>query len=372
LLARRLLPRLVGLGCTIDYIASDPDPEAAYLLREVLEPFEGAQVATWDPRIAVSQDARPEPKADVILSSGFLTLGHATPEALQAIQGRLAENGLLLAVEPEPNALWDTVFGQTAEWWDGAGASPLRTAERWGELLSAAGFGAVEAQLLAQEPWPFSILIASARESVVGSEPAAVDATPKVVLVGEPDEKLLQAVLASFVQAGVAVEFVAREHIADGLPPAIATATLDGRAPIVIALPPALSSAVPAGLRSIDRLAEVAAIVRQVAPTEAKLWLITGGESDPAEAAVTGIGRVIANEMPQGRCRRVGLDRIGDEAMAARILLAELQHPDDNGEIQISATGRFAARLRRGLGEVAASNEPSVKLRSASRSRRRG
>ncbi len=362
LLARRLLPRLAGLGCTIDYIASDPDPEAAYLLREVLEPFEGAQVATWDPRLAVSADARGEPKADVILSSGFLTLGHATPETLQAIQARLAENGLLLAVEPEPNALWDAVFGQTAQWWDEAGASPLRAAERWGELLSAAGFGMVEAQMLAEEPWPFSILIATASEGTAGSEPAAVVAAPNVVLVGEPDEKLLQAILAALVQAGIAAEVVAREHIADGLTSAITTATIEGRSPIVIALPPALGSAVPAGLRSIDRLAEVAAIVRQVAPTEAKLWLITGGESDPAEAAVTGIGRVVANEMPQGRCRRVGLDRIGDEAMAARILLAELQHPDDNGEIQISPTGRFAARLRRGLGEIAATNEPSVKL----------
>ena len=361
-LARRLLPRLAGLGCTIDYTATDPDPEAAYLLREVLEPFDGARVATWDPRLPRAEDAPAEPKADVILSSGFLTLGHAGPGAIEAIKARLAENGLFLAVEPEPNALWDAIFGQLPDWWTENGRSPLCSGERWGEVIKAAGFVAVERQLLAQDPWPFVILVATANEAPAAVLSPAFPSPPAVVVVGGPDEKLQQAISATLSQAGISVHGLAREDIADGLSAIVARATIDGRPPIVLALPPALGSKIPAGLRSIDRLAEVAAIVKQVAPTEARLWLVTGGESDPTEAAVTGMGRVIANEMPQGRCRRVGLDQIGDEAVAARVLLAELQHPDDNGEVQISPNGRFAARLRRGLGDRAMAQEPSVRL----------
>lgn len=357
LLARRLLPRLAGLGCTIDYTASDPDPEAAYLLREVLEPFDGARVATWDPAVADSADGGIA-AADVILSAGYLTLGHAGPAALRAIQGKLAENGVLLAVEPEPNALWDAVFGQTAGWW-GENGSPLRSAESWAGLLGDAGFATIDSQVLAQDPWPFAILTAAAQQTVATSEPAAV-AVPAIILVGEPDEKLLQAVAAALANAGATPRIVARDNLAAALPAAIAATA--GEAPLVIALPPALVSAVPAGLRSIDRLGEIAAIIRGVAPSEAKLWLVTGGESDPAEAAATGLGRVVANEMPQGRCRRVALDRVADEATAARLLVAELQQPDDNGEIQISPAGRFAARLRRGLGDIAAATEPLVRL----------
>jgi acyl transferase domain-containing protein/NADPH:quinone reductase-like Zn-dependent oxidoreductase/SAM-dependent methyltransferase/acyl carrier protein len=363
LLARRLLPRLAHLGCAVDYIAADPNPDSAYLRAEVLEPFDGATVATWDPRVPQPADGRAETMVDVIISAGFLTLEHVELDGLHAIRGRLNQNGVLLALEPEPNALWDLVLGQSGSWWLGdPPSSPLRPSAAWSHLLAQAGFAAIDRQMLAQEPWPFGVLTAATMERGMSIEPPTAADVRTVVLVGDHDEKLLQAVATTLAGAGINHQAVARDEIDSHLGHRVAGLAAAGAAPVVVVLPPALASTAPAGIRAIDRLAEVAAVVRALGSVECRLWLVTGGHADPAESAVTGLGRVIANEMPQSKCRRVGLDRSLDEAGAARVLLDELRHGDADAEIQVSTAGRFAARLRRGLGLVPGAREPCVRL----------
>ena len=65
-------------------------------------------------------------------------------QALTALRDLLAPGGLFIAVEPDPNPLWDVVFGRAAGWWRGAGAgaggSPLRSGEEWRVELAIAGF----------------------------------------------------------------------------------------------------------------------------------------------------------------------------------------------------------------------------------------
>src|SRR5712671_8109124 len=57
--------------------------------------------------------------------------------------GICLSGGLFLALEPEPNAFWDLVFGQNASWWQApwrAGdVSSLRAPEDWRAQLAAAG-----------------------------------------------------------------------------------------------------------------------------------------------------------------------------------------------------------------------------------------
>jgi thioester reductase-like protein len=99
----------------------------------------------------------------------------------------------------------------------------------------------------------------------------------------------------------------------------------------------------------------VQALARRVEPV--RLWLVTRGahaiEDDTnlaslAASTVWGLGRVVVNEHPRLRCKLVDLsatERLTDAAM----LRAELLSDDDELEIAIRATDRYAARLHRQL-----------------------
>ena len=81
--------------------------------------------------------------------------------SLAALRDLLVPGGLMIAVEPEPNPLWDLVFGRGSEWWRGAdigaGKSPLRCGGDWRVELAIAGFEATGAAPVAGGPWPISV-----------------------------------------------------------------------------------------------------------------------------------------------------------------------------------------------------------------------
>jgi NADPH:quinone reductase-like Zn-dependent oxidoreductase/acyl carrier protein len=111
-------------------------------------------------------------------------------------------------------------------------------------------------------------------------------------------------------------------------------------------------------------LAEIAETARETASRAAQLWLIIRGsaETDPAAAALIGLGRVIANEFPQSAARRIALDPgLRPQAMLDA-LLEEVSRSDGEPEIAWTERGRFVPRLTRGPTPSAAAAPPGVRL----------
>ena len=85
---------------------------------------------------------------------------------LDGSAGFMAPGGFFLRSEPEPNALWDMVFGQSPGWWQSDSraidGSPLRSAEEWRAELAAAGFRSADAAPSASAPWPCAVFSGTA------------------------------------------------------------------------------------------------------------------------------------------------------------------------------------------------------------------
>src|SRR5204863_4277988 len=110
---RRFLDRLAQSGVALAYLATNPDAEQAGRVAFAVESVVGATAKHWSPDDDDDLDGR---RFDLILSMDGSAQVRLDDEVLGRLAGMLAPGGLLLAVEPEPNALWDLVFGRSAEW----------------------------------------------------------------------------------------------------------------------------------------------------------------------------------------------------------------------------------------------------------------
>lgn len=86
-----------------------------------------------------------------------------------------------------------------------------------------------------------------------------------------------------------------------------------------------------------------------------RLWLVTrgacavtadGGPIDPAQAALWGLGRVIALEQPKLRCTRLDLDP-AEASPSLDLLTTEIWDADQEDQVALRGSNRFAARLVR-------------------------
>lgn len=86
-----------------------------------------------------------------------------------------------------------------------------------------------------------------------------------------------------------------------------------------------------------------------------RLWLVTrgacavsleGGPIDPAQAALWGLGRVIALEHPKLRCVRLDLDPT-EAPPSPDLLMTEIWDADQEDQVALRGSNRFAARLVR-------------------------
>ena len=318
---------LGGRTCDLRYTASDPSPEAASRLALRLDGRGGAAVVAWDPREGAVAPGGPY---DLIVSGSALSRLQLDEAALSAAARSLTPGGALLAVEPLPSPHLDLVLGRRADWWSRSAApefpvSPLRRAEAWTALLTHSGFHAEASHAVGSQPWS-SVLLA-ARRSTAAVAPAARPQAPAVQLVGSTSDPLA-AELSRRLQT----------PLADALAPPC------DRADVVVA---------PHGAVVADRLNAVLDVVRALGDGPARLTVVTrGADLDPAEAAVAGLVRTLANEHPELEPRRVDLAPDLSPAVAADRLVQELPRTDDETEVVWTAGGRFAPRLRRGPSAV--------------------
>ncbi len=158
-MTRRVLDRLAQSGAAFRYAATATDAEQVARLGSVVSATPEASAACWAP--SEGADALGDGRFDLILAAHACARLRLDTQAFTALRDLLAPGGLLIAVEPDPNPLWDLVFGRAPEWWRGAdagaGGSPLRSGEDWRVELAVAGFDAPGAAAVAGGPWPNSV-----------------------------------------------------------------------------------------------------------------------------------------------------------------------------------------------------------------------
>ncbi|WP_456306552.1 hypothetical protein, partial [Paracraurococcus ruber] len=207
--------------------------------------------------------------------------------------------------------------------------------------LAAAGWTGTEALPLLAAPWPALLLAGRAPE---GAQVLAAPSLRRIALVADAAMAWLRGPLALQLQARGAS--IAQHELAEAaaLPPAALQNSL-----VVV-----LAGGGPALPRTLADLGRLAALAEGVA---AGFRLVTAGGQqpaagphDPAAAACFALGRVLANEHPGLRPRRLDLEPGQPAEPAARHLAAELlSEGDGEAEVTLRRGARLVPRLRPGL-----------------------
>jgi len=292
--------------------------------------------AAWDPLGAEA----PPLVADLVIGSlpGLklrgATHGGDAPLAV-ALRHAAAPGGALLLAEALPGVLWDFTLGQNPAWWE---AGDLADEAAWAGALADAGWLDVSTRRLLSVPMPVGLLAARAPVGAA-SLPGAM--ARRLVLVADAAAMPLRAALAGLLTARGAE--VLGGNLADA--GQLSPRQMQG-APLVVILAPE-AGAVPLGAA----LAHTSRLAATAAGAVSAMRLVTlGAAQRPAAAAVQALGRVLANEMPALRLRRIDLATQLSTADAARRLLTELQHEGHaEAEIAVTETGRLVPRLLPGL-----------------------
>ena len=121
--------------------------------------------------VTVAAGIPPGERFDLVLSLHGLTRGGLAASELAELRECLAPGGVLLAVEPAPNRVWEFI-GVPAQ--DGSPAEP-RDGDAWCDLLALAGFAVAPFRPIGSV-WPASLLAARSTEAAVASPLPADDA----------------------------------------------------------------------------------------------------------------------------------------------------------------------------------------------------
>ena len=307
--SRMLIRRLAALPVQVRLDAATGADDLA-ALGDALAGTPGVAARTWD---AVAGHA----PYDVIVGLHPLALGALDADGLHGLVA-LAPDGLVLLAEPAPGRVWGLVR---------PGGPALRDGRGWVRALAAAGLGGAVARTVGAS-WPATLLLARVPAAPAYAAPAMEGTAAALLAAASP---LAEAVAEGLAAAGLRV---ARHGLDDA--PFLAWTRKPGAVPAHVAL---LAEGAPADM--LDLVAQVA----QAMPSGVLTVLVSG---DAALAgALTGLRRVMANEMPDLRCRLVQL--AADLTDAAAPAVAEVLRPDGEDEATWSAAGRTVPRLRRGV-----------------------
>ena len=304
---RQVLRRLGGMGVALRLDAAT-GAEDLPALADALADAPGAAACLWEAGAGRAP-------YDLIVGLYPLALGALDPEALHAL-APLAPGGVVLLAEPGPGRVWSLVQPEGPRLRDGRG---------WTRALAAAGLVDASHRTVAAS-WPASLLLAH-----VPVAAAAIAVAPAAVALLAPASPLADAVAADLSARGMTVTRYALDAA-----PLMAWTRKPGAVPARVVL--LAGGEAPAML---DLLAQVA----QAMPSGVVTVLVS--HDDTLAGALAGARRVMANELPDVRCRLVQL--AADLPDPARIAADEVLCPDAEDEAIWSAAGRVVPRLRRGL-----------------------
>jgi phthiocerol/phenolphthiocerol synthesis type-I polyketide synthase C len=349
---RRVLDRLAESDVALGYVAAAGDPEQAARLSFVAEPFTGVAARHWSPREGPQAlDGGP---FDIILAINACAVLQLDSADLAGLHQLLAPGGMFIAVEPEPNALWDIVFGQTPAWWQAAphesSASPLRSAEEWRAALAAAGFRSAEAVPCVGTPWPCALFWGTAE---LWQNPDHVaPAEPFPILLAAGDAAFSGALSTQLSKLGHRVSVIDPADPSGEWAIKADTGSSAPQAVVFLADEPSSDNLIAPAARQIAALARIAT---EIADRRATLWVVTSDAQQiaPADgaagAALWGFARVLANEMPRLSVRLLDVPGVLPPDERARRTAAELTAAAPEQEIVWTPQGRHVLRARRGL-----------------------
>jgi phthiocerol/phenolphthiocerol synthesis type-I polyketide synthase C len=347
---RRVLERVSRSEAALVYVAASADPEQTDRLAATIQPFVGASACSWSP--GDETQALGQPAFDVVLAINACSRLRLDTESLAAVCDVLVPGGLLIAVEPEPNAFWDIAVGRAAGWWDAGDASPLHDGEGWRVRLAAAGFQSAGAALCCRAPWPSTVFWASGRHRAIPADLAS--AAPRAVVLAGGDTPLRRALQHRLTADGHPVAAV---HTRDFSPAPDGPAGQDGETAELILM---LCAEREADRSEARQLADLARLAHEAAERRSPLWIVTSGaqqansadneaETALAGAALWGFARVLLNELPRLRIRLIDLPHAALPDEAVGYIAAELAADSAETEIVWTGDGRHVLRLRSGL-----------------------
>jgi acyl transferase domain-containing protein/NADPH:quinone reductase-like Zn-dependent oxidoreductase/SAM-dependent methyltransferase/NADP-dependent 3-hydroxy acid dehydrogenase YdfG len=331
---------------------------------------------------------------DVVVAFQVL---HATADLRQTIdhiRELLAPSGWLLFVESvRPQRIIDLIFGQLEGWWRFRDAPlraghPLLNFAGWGTLLQEAGFGSV-ADLSASQQRTGNALIAARAPAAASAKADDIPQVPRTEHAGTwllfSDHGGIGECLAKRIEArgdrSVLVYAAARLQLLgpdryelapghrDELARLLAELALDwSTCRSIVHLwsldSPAGDSLTAADLESLQapvclsvvQLVQLLGDVDEISPRlalvtrQAQAVLRRGESLAPTSALLWGLGRVIANESPQFRCRLIDLDNDAPETQASR-LADELWAETQEDELALRGDCRYVHRYVRGTAD---------------------
>ena len=281
----------------------------------------------WD-----SLRAAPSPadKADIILGVAPAALTRAGLTLLDGLVAQAAPGAALLLAEPAPGALWTFTLGQDPAWWrdDPEGALPEIAA--WRTALGVAGWMGAEVAVLDAAPWP-ALLISGQKPLAQLDEPFGHSAAPSVIFADAEAMALAEAVAMLGTPSRPAILQLGE------IPPPKMLRGADILALTGMANPAAALAAMTALAAAADGVACRMALVAQAEEARA--------------AALLGLGRVLANEMPGLKLRRATVaPGMPPEEVVPRLFATWTREAP---EVSLSAAGGLEPLLRPGLPAMA-------------------
>ncbi len=308
------------------------------------------QVAAPRPnlRIASLEDVLAKGGYDVALvGDGFSRLDQ---DQISVVAGALASNGLFIAVEPGPDLLSDLRSGVAADWWSGtltpeAPVGRRMGGEDWLTVLEEARLTKLGASALNDPAVEASVLFGRAPERIAAAD-MSEDTGAALVILHDGSDRSLSA--AKEVEAAMAaVGRNVRVSSADDV------STTDGEPWEAVFIAGLFADSAEDLERAQARTAVIHGLLAQVSPE--RLWLITRGgapagvsiaERRPAETAIWGLGRVLANEPGAPEIRQIDFAFDMDAETLAEALARELASPSAEHELILTATSRTAPRVQ--------------------------
>ncbi|MBE9603269.1 SDR family NAD(P)-dependent oxidoreductase [Acetobacteraceae bacterium H6797] len=305
--------RVLVLGPAALPAARLPNLEITLALRpgESVPPGHVGATLSWD------GNGAPAATADLIIGLDVAASSGRGASLAAQLAPALAGHGTLLLVEPLPGPLLDMLHGA-----DPARAeAPLSSEDSWRAALSGPDWAQADCLALPSAPWPALLIAASRAPLALPASPALT--RPVALLAGDPEAPLAQALAEALGQTALPL------NEAFALP----------KGGLLVALPDATAPLAAT-------LASLTAAAQRAEAAGAGFALITqGAETSPAGSALTGLGRVLANEMQALAPRRIDLDpSLGTEA-AVTALLAELADPSGEPEIALGTETRAVPRI---------------------------
>lgn len=309
----RLLLRRLGGNATL-VAATDGDDLPALI--QALHDLPAARAIAWTPGESLD-----EPAFDIIVGLHGFALGGWGNRELESLRAVLAPGGMLLLAEAAPNRLWQMLRPDAAPLVDGA---------RWRSMLEGADFAELRFQPLTTPLWPVELISARTSAAV---QPVTADTQIRLAAAPGPFATALEGAL------------VARGALVDH------GDALIGHVAMIIEDDVSLASA-------LARVGGLATLPQEPSVT---ITLIVRGDTI-ANAALSGLRRVLANEAPHVATRLVRIDADLTLVEAAEHVAIELIRPDNEQEVIWTARGREVPRVRRGLPEQDGATPADVRI----------